>query len=102
MLKIGQNWCKVAKLSPKCSTNQKFCAGDCIVERVPNIHSTIVQTSQDRHVSNRPAEIERPNQTRSCCVPTKYASLSMLYYDNSGNVVYSDVPDMEIRKCHCV
>ncbi|XP_044539161.1 inhibin beta E chain [Gracilinanus agilis] len=37
----------------------------------------------------------------SCCVPTARRPLSLLYLDQSGNVVKTDVPDMVVEACGC-
>ncbi|ELV09239.1 inhibin beta E chain [Tupaia chinensis] len=37
----------------------------------------------------------------SCCVPTARRPLSLLYLDQNGNVVKTDVPDMVVEACGC-
>ncbi|XP_038608955.1 inhibin beta C chain [Tachyglossus aculeatus] len=39
--------------------------------------------------------------TSSCCVPTAWRPLSLLYLDPSGSVVKADVPDMVVEACGC-
>lgn len=38
----------------------------------------------------------------ACCVPIRLRPMSMLYYDNKGRVVKSDVPNMIVDECGCV
>ncbi|XP_040846204.1 inhibin beta C chain [Ochotona curzoniae] len=37
----------------------------------------------------------------SCCVPTAWRPLSLLYYDRDSNIVKTDIPDMVVEACGC-
>ncbi len=37
----------------------------------------------------------------TCCVPTQYSPLSILYYDGY-NIIKADIPDMKVDKCGCI
>ncbi|XP_033834675.1 inhibin beta B chain-like [Periophthalmus magnuspinnatus] len=42
-----------------------------------------------------------PAPSSSCCVPTKLAPMSMLYFDHEFNIVKRDVPHMVVEECGC-
>ncbi|KAF6119159.1 inhibin subunit beta C [Phyllostomus discolor] len=37
----------------------------------------------------------------SCCVPTAWRPLSLLYYDRDSNIIKTDIPDMVVEACGC-
>lgn len=42
----------------------------------------------------------KPKLQRCCTAMTK-KPLSMLYYDEKGNIMLGEIPDMSIEKCYC-
>uniref|UniRef100_S4RBK6 Inhibin subunit beta Ab n=1 Tax=Petromyzon marinus TaxID=7757 RepID=S4RBK6_PETMA len=38
----------------------------------------------------------------TCCVPVRFSSVSMLYYDDKNNIQKKDVPDMVAEECGCI
>lgn len=56
------------------------------------------------HVDNNYARMQivvYGSYNSQCCVPHEYRSLSVLYFDNYENLVYSEVPDMVVASCRC-
>ncbi|XP_064537595.1 uncharacterized protein myo [Drosophila montana] len=64
-----------------------FCSGECRVgylEQYPHTHLAALTTS-----------------ATPCCSPTKMSSLSLLYFDESHNLVLSVIPNMSVEGCSC-
>ncbi|XP_039256232.2 growth/differentiation factor 8-like [Styela clava] len=69
------------------------CAGECPV--------LFLQTNQHKVLAMHSGQ-NQPKAASPCCAPTKMAPMSMLYFDNEENIIYSDVPDMIVKRCGCM
>ncbi|NXH48879.1 GDF3 factor, partial [Dicaeum eximium] len=73
-----------------------YCRGDCPFPLAAELNSTnhaVLQTmvhSLDPHGTPQP-----------CCVPVRLSPISILYYDNSDNVVLRHYEDMVVDECGC-
>nr|WND63736.1 bone morphogenetic protein 3 [Sinonovacula constricta] len=83
-------------ISPK-SFKAHYCAGSCpfpLTKKLrPSNHATI--QSLVNAVGINP-EVPAP-----CCVPDRLSSLTLLYFDENGNVVLKNYPDMTVKRCAC-
>jgi len=73
-----------------------FCHGDCPFPMADHLNSTnhaIVQTLVN---SVNPSAVPR-----ACCVPTDLSPISMLYLDETDNVVLKNYKDMVVEGCGC-
>ncbi|CAH1261909.1 BMP4 [Branchiostoma lanceolatum] len=73
-----------------------YCAGDCpfpLNEKLNGTNHAIIQTLVN---TVAPAAVPRP-----CCAPTALSAISMLYFDESGNVVLRQYEDMVVEGCGC-
>lgn len=73
-----------------------FCNGDCSFPLGTSMNATnhaIVQTLV--HLMN-PSTVPKP-----CCAPTKMKSISVLYFDESNDVVLKKYQDMVVKSCGC-
>lgn len=70
-----------------------YCAGECPV--------LFLQSNQHKMLAMR-SNGELPKTTAPCCAPTKMSPMSMLYFDSEQNIIYSDVPDMVVKRCGCM
>ncbi|KAG8225067.1 hypothetical protein J437_LFUL000046 [Ladona fulva] len=67
-----------------------YCSGECpyvFLQKYPHTH--IVQQAN-------PGGTAGP-----CCAPRKMSSISMLYFDNEFNIIYSLLPGMVVDRCGC-
>ena len=75
-----------------------YCNGKCNVQNLPggfnSPHSSVLS-----HYTNSDG-LQQEN-IELCCSPRKMTSLSLLYFDDSSNIVRSDVPDMVVEDCGC-
>ena len=73
-----------------------YCTGRCTRNPLPfdlmNKHSTVISEFVR---SNRNTEIQ------FCCAPKKYAPVSIIYIDISGNIIQTQLPDMSVEECAC-
>ncbi|KAF7652453.1 hypothetical protein LDENG_00096510 [Lucifuga dentata] len=73
-----------------------YCRGECpfpLSESLNGTNHAMLQTmvhSLDPHGTPQP-----------CCVPVRLSAMSMLYYDNSDNVVLRHYPNMVVDECGC-
>uniref|UniRef100_H2YCS0 TGF-beta family profile domain-containing protein n=1 Tax=Ciona savignyi TaxID=51511 RepID=H2YCS0_CIOSA len=74
--------------------NARYCAGECGYLQLSDTRKQLI-----RHLGNT---AQMPATVKNCCVGKRMVPISMLYYDNEGNIIYSKVPDMEIIKCACL
>lgn len=68
-----------------------FCSGECsfvFMQRYP--HSHVIQQAVGNGDMGGP-----------CCAPVKFSPISMLYFDDSGNIVYGTLPGMVVDRCGC-
>ncbi|KAK2720943.1 protein 60A-like [Artemia franciscana] len=73
-----------------------YCNGDCSFPLNAHMNATnhaIVQTLV--HLLN-PSRVPRP-----CCAPTKLSSISVLYFDDSSNVILKKYRNMVVKSCGC-
>ncbi|XP_069975035.1 inhibin beta B chain [Penaeus vannamei] len=74
-----------------------YCKGSCdSVYRTPdsftNFHAHVLEELQ----RNRPA-----GTLTQCCAPTKLSPMSLIYLDESSNIIKRDVPRMVVEECGC-
>ncbi|XP_029469922.1 embryonic growth/differentiation factor 1 [Rhinatrema bivittatum] len=73
-----------------------YCQGECpypLAEMLNGTNHAILQTL---------VHSLEPNKTpQPCCVPIRLSPISMLYYDNSDNVVLRHYEDMVVDECGC-
>lgn len=43
-----------------------------------------------------------PDVPQVCCAPESMDSLTLLYYDDNGNVVLKNFPRMVVTSCGCI
>jgi hypothetical protein len=73
-----------------------FCHGECSFPLNSNMNATnhaIVQTLV--HLMN-PKTVPKP-----CCAPTKLSAISVLFFDDSNNVVLKKYNNMVVKACGC-
>lgn len=73
-----------------------FCYGQCSFPLTPEMNATnhaIVQTLV--HLMN-PSVVPQ-----ACCSPTKLSAISVLYFDDSNNVVLKKYSNMVVKSCGC-
>lgn len=73
-----------------------FCGGQCSFPLSAHVNATnhaIVQTLV--HLMN-PTVVPQP-----CCSPTKLTAISVLYFDDSNNVVLKKYTNMVVKACGC-
>lgn len=83
-------------IAPK-NFNIHYCAGDC-----PFI---MLKSGFKRMLTQYPLGLgnERMRKgAQGCCSPDKLKPLSLLYFDNQQNVIYSTLPDMIVEECGCL
>eukprot|EP00057_Strongylocentrotus_purpuratus_P010230 XP_011664704.1 PREDICTED: protein DVR-1 homolog [Strongylocentrotus purpuratus] len=74
-----------------------YCQGECAFPLNGHANATnhaIVQTLV-HHMS--PSTVPQP-----CCAPTKLSPITVLYYDDSRNVVLKKYKNMVVRACGCL
>ncbi|XP_076327467.1 growth/differentiation factor 8-like [Tachypleus tridentatus] len=67
-----------------------YCSGECpfvFLHRYPHTH--LVQ------------QIDPYGSIGPCCAPSKMSSISMLYFDDSSNIILGYLPGMMVKKCGC-
>ncbi|XP_014742649.1 PREDICTED: embryonic growth/differentiation factor 1 [Sturnus vulgaris] len=73
-----------------------YCGGDCPFPLAAELNSTNHAVLQTMVHSLDPQGTPQP-----CCVPVRLSPISMLYYDNSDNVVLRHYQDMVVDECGC-
>ncbi|CAH0548561.1 unnamed protein product [Brassicogethes aeneus] len=66
-----------------------YCGGDCpyvTLQKYPHTHLM---------------KMAFPNSAQPCCGPRKMSAISMLYFDESYNVVYGSLTGMVVDRCGC-
>ncbi|XP_052818743.1 bone morphogenetic protein 3-like [Mya arenaria] len=83
-------------ISPK-SFKAHYCAGSCtfpLTKKMrPSNHATIQSLVNAVGID--------PDVPAPCCVPDKLSSITLLYFDENGNVVLKNYPNMTVQKCAC-
>jgi len=44
---------------------------------------------------------ERREELSLCCAPTKMAAISVIYFNDSNEVIKEDLDNMVVEKCGC-
>ncbi|NWH41207.1 DERR protein, partial [Chloropsis hardwickii] len=73
-----------------------YCRGDCPFPLAAELNSTNHAVLQTMVHSLDPQGTPQP-----CCVPVRLSPISILYYDNSDNVVLRHYEDMVVDECGC-
>ncbi|NXV05620.1 GDF3 factor, partial [Cettia cetti] len=73
-----------------------YCGGDCPFPLAAELNSTNHAVLQTLVHSLDPQGTPQP-----CCVPVRLSPISILYYDNSDNVVLRHYEDMVVDECGC-
>lgn len=73
-----------------------YCQGDCPYPIPSHLNSTNHAIVQNLVNLVNPAAVPK-----ACCVPTQLASISMLYMDETNNVVLKNYKDMSVLSCGC-
>uniref|UniRef100_A0A8C3UBR0 TGF-beta family profile domain-containing protein n=1 Tax=Catharus ustulatus TaxID=91951 RepID=A0A8C3UBR0_CATUS len=73
-----------------------YCGGDCPFPLAAELNSTNHAVLQTMVHSLDPQGTPQP-----CCVPVRLSPISILYYDNSDNVVLRHYEDMVVDECGC-
>ncbi|XP_069460587.1 inhibin beta C chain-like [Ambystoma mexicanum] len=75
-----------------------YCKGECplnlagIPGLAASFHTAVYNLIKAHNV---------PSSVGSCCVATKLQPLSILYFDNSTNIVKKDIQNMIVERCGC-
>lgn len=67
-----------------------YCSGDCPMAFLPAYPNTHIVSLA-----------EPPNNSGPCCAPRKLSEITMLYFDNEYQIVFSRLPGMVVEKCGC-
>ncbi|XP_078057335.1 inhibin beta B chain-like [Mustelus asterias] len=80
--------------------NANYCLGNCAphVAGAPDFAASLHSIVTNLHKLNG-FHSEFP--VSSCCIPIKRNTLSMLYFDEDGQIIKEDIPDMIIEECGC-
>lgn len=73
-----------------------YCGGDCPSQYGDHLNATNHAIVQTLVHTVYPTAIPKP-----CCVPTKLASISMLYLDEENKAVLKNYPEMVVEGCGC-
>ncbi|NXU41650.1 GDF3 factor, partial [Drymodes brunneopygia] len=73
-----------------------YCGGECPFPLAAELNSTNHAVLQTMVHSLDPRGTPQP-----CCVPVRLSPISILYYDNSDNVVLRHYEDMVVDECGC-
>ncbi|XP_014208297.1 growth/differentiation factor 8-like [Copidosoma floridanum] len=83
--KFGWDWI----IAPK-KYDANYCSGDCPMAFLPAYPNTHIVSLA-----------EPPNNTGPCCAPRKLSEITMLYFDNEYQIVFSRLPGMVVERCGC-
>ncbi|KOC68068.1 Growth/differentiation factor 11 [Habropoda laboriosa] len=88
--KFGWDWIIAPKnyLSPRYDAN--YCSGDCPMAFLPTYPNTHIVSLA-----------EPPKNSGPCCAPRKLSEITMLYFDNEYQIVFSRLPGMVVERCGC-
>lgn len=75
-----------------------YCRGNCKMSPING-----KTKSNHGHVISeyRKHERMRNKAMQSCCTPTKFSSISVIYYEDNKRIVKRDVPSMVVDDCGC-
>jgi hypothetical protein len=83
--KFGWDWI----IAPK-KYDANYCSGDCPMAFLPVYPNTHIVSLA-----------EPPNNTGPCCAPRRLSEITMLYFDNEYQIVFSRLPGMVVERCGC-
>ncbi|XP_026671545.1 growth/differentiation factor 8 [Ceratina calcarata] len=83
--KFGWDWI----IAPK-KYDANYCSGDCPMAFLPAYPNTHIVSLA-----------EPPNNSGPCCAPRKLSEITMLYFDNEYQIVFSRLPGMVVERCGC-
>ncbi|KAG8035702.1 hypothetical protein G9C98_001130 [Cotesia typhae] len=83
--KFGWDWI----IAPK-KYDANYCSGDCPMAFLPAYPNTHIVSLA-----------EPPNNTGPCCAPRRLSEITMLYFDNEYQIVFSRLPGMVVERCGC-
>ncbi|XP_063986008.1 growth/differentiation factor 8 [Diachasmimorpha longicaudata] len=83
--KFGWDWI----IAPK-KYDANYCSGDCPMAFLPVYPNTHIVSLA-----------EPPNNTGPCCAPRKLSEITMLYFDNEYQIVFTRLPGMVVERCGC-
>ena len=72
-----------------------YCHGECSFPLNSHMNATnhaIVQTL---------VHLMKPDVPKPCCAPTKLSGISVLYFDESSNVILKKYRNMVVKSCGC-
>ncbi|XP_017798705.1 PREDICTED: growth/differentiation factor 11-like [Habropoda laboriosa] len=83
--KFGWDWI----IAPK-KYDANYCSGDCPMAFLPTYPNTHIVSLA-----------EPPKNSGPCCAPRKLSEITMLYFDNEYQIVFSRLPGMVVERCGC-
>ncbi|XP_077978384.1 growth/differentiation factor 8-like [Glandiceps talaboti] len=83
--KFGWDWI----IAPKVY-RANYCAGKCPANFLTQYPHTQLVEQLDPSATAGP-----------CCTPTKMSSISMLYFNDSENIIFGELPEMVVDACGC-
>ncbi|XP_020280465.1 growth/differentiation factor 11-like [Pseudomyrmex gracilis] len=84
--KFGWDWV----IAPK-KYEANYCSGEC-----PMAFLTLYPNTHIVSLADKPM-----NNTGPCCAPRKLSEITMLYFDNEYQIVFSRLPGMVVERCGC-
>lgn len=74
-----------------------YCRGDCGgIFRTPDTYS-----SYHSHFIEEYRKAEKLEGMQPCCAPTKFSSMSLIYYGPDEKIIKRDLPKMVVDECGC-
>lgn len=74
-----------------------YCRGDCGgIFRTPDTY-----TSYHAHFIEEYRKAEKLEGMQPCCAPTKFSSMSLIYYGPDEKIIKRDLPKMVVEECGC-
>lgn len=74
-----------------------YCRGDCGgIFRTPDTYS-----SYHAHFIEEYRKAEKLEGMQPCCAPTKFSSMSLIYYGPDEKIIKRDLPKMVVDECGC-
>ncbi|XP_063706497.1 inhibin beta chain [Culicoides brevitarsis] len=74
-----------------------YCRGDCAgIFRTPDTYS-----SYHTHFIEEYRKAEKLEGMKPCCAPTKFSSMSLIYYGPDEKIIKRDLPKMVVEECGC-
>ncbi|XP_065557699.1 inhibin beta chain-like [Artemia franciscana] len=73
-----------------------YCRGECSGPQTPdafrNYHS---------HILGEYRKLDKFPELQPCCAPTKFTSMSLIYFGPDRNIIKRDLPKMSVHECGC-